>query len=271
MTIPFVVTQAKFVQLVSRTVLVVTMSLGFQIWSSDGNSLLFTLDPETINSSGMHDGFPVCRGIASVGDYIYVGDSNGGIVCLQLKGQEFEVLSTTTTFSGTGKPVGIMCMNASDNLFSVGNEIGELFCYELSSSSPTPTTSFFEFQQTGFAITSICCRGDAVITAFSSGHIRIFRVTPDRVSQGSGLVVEISAHSRCINALALHPTKYSFASCGEDGRLLIWELDSSDFKINLVHSELISHKLLTGVIFLQDCKLALSAYEEEIVGIYEAK
>ncbi len=263
-----IVTQAMFVELVSRTFLVVALLSGFQVWSSDGTSLLFFLDPASLNESGILDAPVICKGIASVGDYIYIGDSNGGITSVQLKGQQFEVLSYSTTISGTGRQVGIMCMHASDNLLSIGNEVGEVFCFEISNLSRTPT-NFFVSQQTGFSTTSICCKGDAVVTAFSSGHIRIFRVSPDRVSQGSELVVEIAAHSSCINALALHPTKYSFASCGEDGKLLIWELESSGFKINLVYSELLPHKLLTGATFLQDCKLAVSAYDDDTVNVFQ--
>ena len=267
-TIIIVVTQAKVINLVSRTVLVVTMSTGFQIWSSDGSSLLFSLDPTTLNEKGDPIASAQCKGITSTGNYIYIGDGNGGITSLRLA-EQFEVLPYSATSSGTGKSVGITCMHASDKLLSVGNEIGEVFCFDVSSSSPSPTTSFYEFQGTEFTATSICCRESVVVAAFSSGHIRIFKVFPDKVSRENELVVEIAAHSRCINALALHPTKYSFASCGEDGKLLIWDFDPTQFKINLVYSELMPHKLLTGATYLQDCKLAVSSYDRDALDIFE--
>ena len=117
--------------------------------------------------------------------------------------------------------------------------------------------------------TSVCCRGNAVVAAFSSGHIRIYRVFPDSASGGGELVVEVGAHSRCVNALALHPSQHLLASCGEDGNLLVWELDAYSFKINLVHSECMPHKLLTGTTFLQDGKLAVCAYDDDTLTTFQ--
>jgi WD40 repeat protein len=54
--------------------------------------------------------------------------------------------------------------------------------------------------------TSIAVRGDIAVAGYSSGHIRLFNVRTGK------MVVEIDAHSRCINAIELHPSEPSVSA-----------------------------------------------------------
>ena len=80
----------------------------------------------------------------------------------------------------------------------------------------------------GFPCTSVALLDDLIVAGYASGHVRIFR-------QGGGggggkplnratLEVEFAAHARCLMALALHPSKPTFATVGEDCVLNVWSL-----------------------------------------------
>ena len=66
--------------------------------------------------------------------------------------------------------------------------------------------------------TTLRMRGVLLYCGYSTGHVRIF----DLVS--CALAVQISAHSRWINALEVHPNGSTFASAAEDTTINVWRL-----------------------------------------------
>ena len=66
--------------------------------------------------------------------------------------------------------------------------------------------------------TTLRMRGVLLYCGYSTGHVRVF----DLVS--CALAVQISAHSRWINALEVHPNGSTFASASEDTMINVWTL-----------------------------------------------
>ena len=71
-------------------------------------------------------------------------------------------------------------------------------------------------------------RGDTVIGGFACGHIRVFRIGV------KAAIVEISAHARCVTALAIHPSLPLFASVGEDTVLNVFNVPGEDEAVRLI-------------------------------------
>lgn len=227
--------------------------------------MLFFMEPRLSDGEefGGHDTF--MKGIASASDYIFIGGSNGVISVLAETSSGFGLLREVKTASGSR----ISCLSATTQFLVAGNEVGELYTYEVNS-------AFDEicfFKAAGYMVTSVCAVDGAAIAAYSSGHIRLFRVSsslyPGSLSE---LAIELSAHSRCINALALHPEKNMFASCGEDHMLYVWELTNcasqESCAINLIFHEKIDNRLLTGATFLGDGRLAVASYDEDAILLF---
>ncbi len=97
-------------------------------------------------------------------------------------------------------------------------------------------------------VTSLGCllRGENLfIAGFASGTVKI--ISPTGVA-----ILEMGAHSRCLNALACNPSKAVFATVGDDTFLNVWEvagntLDKLD--VNLMLSSRVNDYMLVGVAF----------------------
>ena len=219
------------------------------------------IDPEEI-------GRVQCKCIVAEGESIYVGDSMGGIAEILEKEMVFSTNSyirTPSSSSSAAGSVGISCIHASEGMLVAGNEIGEVFCYS--------THSFHEllcqFKPGGFITTSISCKTGVILAAYSCGHVRIFRVA---IGFGE-LAVEMAAHSRCVNAIALHHENNIFATCSDDSMIHVWELPSVDAgsrpDVRLIFTENIANRLLTGLSFLRDGRLGVVAYDDENFHLFE--
>lgn len=96
-----------------------------------------------------------------------------------------------------------------------------------------------------------------------NGKIRLFRPSVQELS------IEISAHSRNINAITVHPTQYLAASVSDDQILHVWTLPDyssasySSSEVNLFCSCSLENKKLTGVSFLSDDRIGVVAYDDD--------
>jgi hypothetical protein len=114
------------------------------------------------------------------------------------------------------------------------------------------------FPSMGCPCCSVVVRADRVVAAFVSGVVRVYDIARARVQ------IEIDAHCRTLNAIALHPQYDVFASAGEDGFINVWQLpDKRNLDVRLVASLRVPDALLCGVAFLLDGsnRLAALAYD----------
>ena len=246
---------------------------GVQLWSSDGSSLLCFMDLASMMVSEYTDSDSShlrCKCITADGENIFVGDSMGGITCIVEKQSAFSASSHlhTPSSSSTAESIGITCIHASEGILVSGNEQGEVLCYR----NCPPYELLCRFQSGGFITTSICCTRGIVLAAYSCGHLRIFRISlePSGVCE---LAVELAAHSRCINAVVLHPANNIFATCSDDSMMHVWELPSivpkTKSDMRLIFTENISNRLLTGISFFHDGKLGVLAYDDGNMHLFE--
>lgn len=111
-------------------------------------------------------------------------------------------------------------------------------------------------------------REDIVAAGFSTGHLRIFR------TRTSELVVEVAAHSRCVNAVDIHAYQPLVVSVGEDTFVNIWSLPDFESKgsgeISLLFSSCVKDQLLTGAKFMNDetGNFAIAAYDVDQISVW---
>lgn len=82
------------------------------------------------------------------------------------------------------------------------------------------------------------------IVGFANGEVRI-------LSPKGQIIVELSSHSRGINALSCHPTKPVFATSSDDTFMNIFEVSESN-DVNLKLSSRVNDYQLVGVVFGDD-------------------
>lgn len=96
-------------------------------------------------------------------------------------------------------------------------------------------------------------RGDNLyIAAFANGQVKL-------IHPSGNLLLEISAHSRSLNALTCHPTKSIFATCSDDTLMNVFEVtgDKSDkIDVTLIVSSRVNDYQLTGVAFAGNSVIA---------------
>lgn len=201
------------------------------------------------------------RGIAGIPDgFIAIGTSAGAVHVLGVpvrSGEEISLLDTLLT-----KEHPISSMAATSRALVSGNDNGDIFVFD-------PAGGFemiSRFAGNGVPVTSLCTRDDAVIAAYASGHMRVYRMSANEMS------IEITAHTRSITALTLHPELQLVASCSEDQHLHVWscpDFTSVSKDMDLLYSGYVENRKLTGVAFMADEKIGVVAYDEDDITVFE--
>lgn len=139
-----------------------------------------------------------------------------------------------------------------------GNELGDIFMFDYAGDV---FEQVWVFPGVGYPCTSLGMHGDVIAAGYSSGHIRLYR------SSVREMAIEITAHARIINAIKIHPTLNMFVSCGDDQFVNVWSLPDfqsvSSKDSELLYSERIPNRLLTGISFFDDDKIGLVSYDED--------
>jgi WD40 repeat protein len=248
---------ARFVDVRESVYLVVASSIGVQVWSRDGMVLKYFLPLNSVVTGESELDAHYMDGVAGFSaGHICVGSSVGSVAvinCPTSDGERMSLQQPLVTKVGQG----ITAAASSSSRLVVGNELGDLFLF-------TPGEVFeqvFEFPGVGYPCTSVAIRDDVIVAAYSSGHIRLFRGSIQEMA------IEITAHARIINAIALHPTLSTFASCGDDQFLNIWSLpdfkDKSEHNAELLFSERLPNRLLTGIGYFSEDRIGVASYDED--------
>jgi len=252
--------QAAFITIQDSPFLVLTSSLGMQVWTVDGSDMKFFFALSALVDSE-EDGHYM-RGIAHMNrGFICVGSSTGNLLVLNAPSPDGENIELLHNLDVSKSP--ITACAGSDSILVCGNEMGELAAFNVNDAFEL----MCRLPGSRFPCTSLCTRGDMIMAAYSTGHIRIYRASI------SELAVELAAHSRAITALCLEPSLNVMASVSEDQYLNVWSVpffgSREDCDMELIFSERIENRLLTGVAFLNDGRIGVAAYDEDDVIVFD--
>lgn len=256
------VSQTAFAHVQGSDFLVITSSTGAYIWSADGSSMLYFLPLTDVIKGDV--GFQFMRGIASNSSSVFLGTSLGHILEISIPNStgEYGVELSTTVYVSSSP---ISCLFCDENHLLVGNDDGDVRCYQ--TYPRLSENPIVERVGVGFPCTAMVARGDSVIAGFSSGHIRGYSIS------SGDMVVEITAHARCITGLALHPYDNFVASSSEDQYICVWNF--TDFTprsaktMELLCAEKLENKLCTGLCYFLDDRIGVTSYDEEEVTVLQ--
>ena len=285
----------------------VASNQGLQIWSADGNSMLFFCALSEITPSSVDQEGQFMRGISYTPTHIAVGTSFGVVAVFDTTGPEIllldriridEIVSNAPRKSNAQATAhAITVLASSSRMFFGGNDDGEVFAFSLDETSTNGSVRLepvckFPPAVLGTPVTAICAdehsSTDIVYAGFADGHIRIYRTQIQEMS------VEICAHVRAVTGLSTVPSIGCLVSCAEDQFFQAWRLPdfvngkafpsaASDFVASegyLVFSERIDNRLCTGLAVLRGCegvggvggvRVAVASYDDDCLVVFQGR
>eukprot|EP01039_Chlorochromonas_danica_P009290 gene9291-10255_t len=253
--------QSKFVQVQGHSLIAITSDLGVQLWTADGDNMLFYQALATVlGSSGEEDG-RFMRGITGQDTFLCVGCSTGGIAVFDCskdlhKGQ-FPLLHVLE-----GKGHAIYALSSSPSFLSASDENGNLMLYRIDSAFEL----VFSISGKGVPCTALLNTDHVVVAGFASGHIRVYRIDTRE------LAVEITAHARLITGLTYHPEMQLAASCSADQYVHVWSVPNfrsmANSSMDCVFSHRLENRVCTGVAFQGNDKVSVTCYDEDDLVVF---
>lgn len=285
--------QVSFVTVGGLTLLAVATRAGFSVWGGeDFGTLIYK---RLLIDCGVPDevaGAQFTRGLSgSPCSAILCGTSWGEILVSAFK-EDVGTLAKIPSLKG-GHKASITSIATCDLYIATADDAGIIAQWTISDFSSHVAftkSNMVPFSHLnhggGFPCTSIAIQESILIAGYASGHVRIFR---QRGGNGeplkpSFLEAEIAAHARTLTALAIHPTRPTFATVGEDSMLRVWSLPSAQVnggsasstrsKVLIDMQAEIKDRLLTGVSFLESstttAHVCVSMYDVSALYVYLA-
>jgi WD40 repeat protein len=241
---------------------VIVSTTGAYIWSADGSSMLFFVALSALAEGDLE--YQFMRGIAGSATTIFLGTSLGQIVEVAVPNSTGECgIEVTSTATISKYPIG--CIGTCDSFLVVGDENGDIQGFQIS--PRLRDHPLFSRPGQGYPCTSILIKSDSVIAAFTSGHIRGYRISTGEQ------VIELTAHVRCITGLVLHPYENIFASVAEDQYVCVWSFSDFSSKntksIELLCAEKLDNHLCTGLCYFEDDRIGVTSYDEDEVVVLQ--
>lgn len=254
--------QAAFIATKCSTFLVITASSGAYIWSEDGSSMHFFLALSDIVSGDID--FQFMRGIAGNSNSAFVGTSFGHVLEISIPNPSGDYgIEHTTTVSASSHPIS--CISTHDNYLICGDDNGSIKCFQ--TSPRLHDHPMFSKNGDEYPCTSLVSKNDMIIAGFSTGHLRLYRIST------AELVLELTAHIRCVMGLALHPTENLVTSTSEDQYVCVWAFGDFASKasksMDLVCTEKLDNRLCTGIAFLAEDRIGVTSYDEEDLAVLQ--
>lgn len=228
--------------------------------TTNTHTQLWDIGREAVIAAIFHGDASESRGcqVLDFGDKLFcaIGHGSGEVTFAEI-GHDFSVNVFAKHKAHRSSVTAVHGSQNSPTLFSTGSTDGEL---QLWNSAFSP---FVKVPAPGDCVTSICTllTTSLIAVGYGSGAIRVFQ--PD-----SGAIrTEIGAHSKWITALSYCPARNVFASCGEDGNVLVWQAPTpASGEIVPVGQRHFDNLLLTGVCFSEDGRvLTVAAFDSEKV------
>lgn len=243
------------------TVLAVLSDHGMQIWSSDGETMIFVYPiAHLFGSDNPESSF--LKGVSSDGQSFFVGASNGLILVYDctagMHSANFPIVQRLESENN----IAIASISSSENYVGAANDNGSIFAYRIKE-------GYFQscsFAGDGTPVTSLAQNDTLIMAGYSSGLVRIYRLDINE------LCIEITAHVRLITAIDYQEHIGLLATVSMDQQLMVWSIPNLRSKVsgtvNCVFAEALTDKLCTGVAFVGENRLAVSCYDEEEISLY---
>jgi WD40 repeat protein len=264
--------QVSFVNVGGLTLLAVATRAGFSIWGGEDFGTLF--HKRLLSDCGVPEevaGAQFARGLSgSPCSAVLCGTSWGEILVSAFK-EDVGTITKVSSLKG-GHKAAITSIATSDLYIATADDSGVIAQWTISdfSSHVAQTKSgMAPLSQLdhggGFPCTSIAIQDNLLIAGYASGHVRIFKQRGGigEPLKPSILEAELAAHARTLTALAIHPSRPTFATVGEDCTVRVWSIPNttsqqasngcttSRSKILIDMQAEIKDRLLTGVSFLE--------------------
>jgi len=236
------IAQARYFRLqgLGDVLVVITHTGAVAIHDETGQKQLhsYKLQKATTHAKELH-----LQGIASDGTRVFIGAGNGEILVFSTKqklilakkypGHRDAITDLSYSETGTStNPTGVLVTGDASGAVAIWDDVKE----SLTKAVDLPTA--------GAPVTSIRTGYGYAVVAFASGQIRLIDLKTKK------LAIEITAHTRSISAVDIHPTKPIFATTSEDTYTTIWTLPTAtNKKIKNVLCASLGHSLFTGLQF----------------------
>jgi WD40 repeat protein len=272
------VTNISYVELDGASVLVILGSYGIKVYNKMGTYQMWSITlPEIWNFLRIDSGECDLRshyviGLAVDGEsnILFVGTSIGSILAIKNQKILKRLQSADSSLISSHRSNGsIACLACNSRYMISIDEEGNLEAFDQSQDYRNALMVPVSEEHKGDLCTTLCITDNLLIGGFTSGHIRVYKIVGEEVS----LLMEIAAHARAVTGFALHPNKELLASCSDDQGINVWELrtfesDSHVTRAKVVFNDVINDNVLTGVAWLQDDRLLVSAYDNAKCTVY---
>jgi len=224
------------------SVLCVCSTNGTQIYTEDATTMLLYAP---LNSAApAQPGLLKChQGACSVPAlrHIVIGTSEGSLVLVQDQGGgKFAAAPESAPGSAASEVTDVCFSAAAQAVFSVHTN-GELRMWAPSPTGPYTNTAVVA--GAGQAPVRVLSLGARLAVAYGPGTVCLF----DALSHECQ--VEITAHARWLTAVSVREELGQLATVGEDTVLNVWQVDSGNGHVSLLHTSVVADKLLTGAAF----------------------
>ncbi|XP_067006712.2 WD repeat-containing protein 54 [Anabrus simplex] len=249
------VTQIKWCSVHKEQLLLVTSSLGFQVFDDMGRNCWFT--HACLDSTEKAGKF--ARGIALIGDgTVCVGNNSGTIRVFHIS-EDFSEFKLVDQLPVHQKCITDLASNQHDLLASA-DDSGTIVLYDVGND----TRCLAAIQSFGFPCTCLQIWKSFILAAYGSGHIRMFE------AKFGSILCEVSAHARWITALDLAPDKGVLLSVSEDSCAKVWGIDKEERRLVHKFSVPCDNGMLMGGRFLNSSgtEFCVTAFDSNEVFCY---
>jgi WD40 repeat protein len=257
--------QVAYIEVQGRCVLAIATNLGIQLWSMNGDQLVFnfSLNSQSSYADEEDDDERFMKGVATCMDFLCVGCSNGNIVIFNCSGKGDWNNFPISYNIRTGHQIPISAMSSTDALLVTGNDTGTIMVHSLESNFRCVST----FPGCGSPCTCVCQSENLICAGFATGHLRLYR------SDIKELVFEITAHTRAVTGMSLNHAHTELAVCSKDQYINVWSLPSFDSRetsdISLLYADCAENRICTGIAYLNDEQLCVAFYDEEELLVFK--
>lgn len=255
--------EVRFIVVHKICFLAVLSDTGVQLWSTDGDNMIFYYPLSTLLGNEMVDS-RFMKGVAASAQFFFVGCSTGNVLVFDSAhgGSNFPLAHRLDAVLG----VPISAVSCSSTLLAAGNDLGGIKLFKINEAFEQCA----EFPGTSAPCLNLVQTEGVLMAGFSSGHIRIYRTSD--TGGINELTTEITAHTRMVSGLDYQESTRLLLSCSPDQQVHVWSIpkfsSKSDSSVECVTSECVVNRVLTGVSFISEDRIAVAAYDEDDIITY---
>ncbi len=223
-----------FVRCVPRCFLL-SLSLAplLQLYDESGQKFLHSFKHSKTNGSSLTLKESHLRGIASDGkEWLYIGTGSGEILALHVTktkltlGKLIPPSAAEGHFEaapgGQGGGVSALAYSHAHGVLASADDWGNVLLWPVTTGDQLGVAKPIRaFAGTGSPVGCMGQGHGVLVAGFASGHIRMFDLAK------KGIVVEICAHTRAINAIDVHASKAIVLAAAEDTFVSVWSLPTA--------------------------------------------